>query len=371
MLRLIASCVITLAILSDSTAALAANGGIVKGALNLLKESAKESVLGAANAVGQEAGRRLADRLFDNDIPRRVVILRELDAIELVAGVYQYEIQKLKEAIDEKVSRKTFIALMDVTIARISEHEYRLNQIEARASRFEADLERQSGRITDLSKHLYSVRKEVGELERHVEQMNKRFELELAQIASGLAEEKAERRAIDLQLATAIQINDQKTMALLKEHGDEISRLKHHISPETRSKTASFLGADGASLIISGGDPIEAIRTLRLSVAYDKNANLHPDPGSRYFLAVAYKRAGERQRAEEILAEAIVAERFRTLPGWWRHIIEKFYGEDRLWVEAARQDRRYGVRAPRAVEHLQDGDQVPKPNTKETTTSGS
>ena len=355
MLKIIAVCVVSFVILSNSTSAVA-SGGFVKSALNILKEGAKESGRGAANAIGQEAGRRIADRLFDTrptgeEIPRVVVILRELDAIAKVAGHFDNEIQKLKEAIDDKVSRKTFIALLDATIAQIAEQEYVLAQHEARISRIEADLERQSGRITNLNQQMYSVKNELQQHQRTLDAMNRKFDLALNQIASGLAQEKAERRAVDVQLAAAIEANDRKVMAKLEEHGTEIARLRHAIDPVTRGKTASFLGADGAQLIIRGGDPVEAIRTLRLAIAYDKNANLHPDPASRYFLAVAYRRDGQVARAEEMLQEAVVAERHRTLPGWWRYVIEKFYGEDRFWVEAARQERRYGVRAPLEIEH--------------------
>lgn len=126
------------------------------------------------------------------------------------------------------------------------------------------------------------------------------------------------------------------------------------ISPNTRGQTSARLGAEGATILLRNGDNVDAQRILRLLLAYDKSVHKLADPAARCWLAIAYRRAGLNERAEEMLAESIVAERHRGFPVWHDKINEKFQNSDRQWAESRRQDARFGVRAPRSVMSLDD-----------------
>ena len=296
----------------------------------LIAELAREVMFGIAS----ETGGIIAQRMFQvdadgNEVCNVKAIEERLVAIESVSGEQASLIRELRYSIDGKTSKAVFNAMVKATEARIA-------GLEAQQARFAAELSRQSDRISDVAYQAKLLRADLNNAVRDLK-------VELGQLATGLSDERLARRLADEKLAGE-----------LEQAKGRLSRLENLISPKTRAQTASMLGGNGASLIVSNGDTMEAIRTLRLAIAYDATVNAHPDPASRYFLAVAYRRAGRTDRADEMLTEAVVAERFRAQPEWWHRLAERFQGPERLWLESARKDLRYGVTAPRNVLYLND-----------------
>lgn len=237
----------------------------------------------------------------------------------------------LRDRIDDNTSRAEFLLMVEKMNAQMAQLESKVRDMEYEQSRIER-------KTDDNTRDIRDIRAVMEFRQREFSRVIARIDLELAEIRSRVADlsialdqERVDRIASDLEL------------------DNRLDRVEHHLDAETRSKTAAIIAAVGATSLIKGQDPIEAARVLQLAIAYDKVANMHADPGSRYFLAIAYRRMGEHVRADEMISEAIVAERYRYKPEWYDLVIERFQGEDRRWVDAKRYDPRFGVRAPRRV----------------------
>ena len=240
-------------------------------------------------------------------------------------------LMKLREEIDEKTTRTEYLAMVERMNSQMAQLESKVRDMEYEQSRIER-------KTDDNTRDIRDMRAVMEFRQREFEKVTARIDLELAEIRG---------RVADLSMALDQERVDRIAVDL--ETDNRLDRVEHHLDPETRSKTAAIIAAIGSNSLVNGQDPVEAARVLQLAIAYDKVANMHADPGSRYFLAIAYRRMGEHVRADEMISEAIVAERYRKNPEWYHLVIERFQGEDRRWVDAKRYDPRFGVRAPRRV----------------------
>lgn len=141
---------------------------------------------------------------------------------------------------------------------------------------------------------------------------------------------------------------DAEFMRLVQaKHGAEIKKVQADIAElqeayprYTPGEQARILGASGFTFLLKR-DNREAMRAFRMAHGFEPD-----NPGYLYGLAIAYRRDGQRDFADMLLATGIAKERTRTLKysAWWRHSIERFQGPDRQWLEQARWDPIYGVR---------------------------
>ncbi len=269
------------------------------------------------------------NRLIDNGLD--IVQSALKDAADVSDSEGSQLLMKLREDIDEKTTRTEFLAMVERMNAQMAQLESKVRDMEYEQSRIER-------KTDDNTRDIRDMRAVMEFRQREFEKTTARIDMELADIrgraadlSRALNQEQADRIVADLELDS------------------RLDRIEHHLDPETRRKTAAILAADGAISLVEGQDPVEAARVLQLAVAYDKVANRHVDPGSRYFLALAYHRMGNHNRADETITEAIVSERYRHKPEWYDLVIERLQGADRLWIDGKRFDPRFGVRAPRRV----------------------
>ena len=326
------SCVLVIAVFAGSSTRVDAALPVVAFGLSALKQAA----LGFAGGAGQAVGEGVVSPLFNGEgraVPES--IRRHLRPLESVAGEHARAIQILAESVDERTTRDEFVAA--------------ISKVESLVYAHEARLQAHAVQVAKINKRLASAEatgREHQEFLRYLDESHRKLKAELAEAVDGLQVELAELRASvsDLQLKLGAESAERKQAD--QELSDRLSHIEELISPETRRKTASMLGASGALVLVQNGDPNDAVRTLQLAIAYDTVANRHVDPGSKYYLAVAYRRLGRLPLAEQTLSEAIVAERYRSLPEWYENVTERFQNKDRLWMENARRDYVYGVRSP-------------------------
>ena len=216
--------------------------------------------------------------------------------------------------------------------SRISELQYQQDKLREDSRQNTANIGRNSALIEKLDESIIRTR---AQLNAAIE----RIDVELSSIREDISR-------------IELSINEESRIRAAEDaiHAREIARLSRLVSPDTSRKTASILGAKAATLLINNEDPEEAAKVLQLAIAYDKREHAHPDPGLRYYLAIAYRRMGKEILADELVMEGIVAQRFRDLPEWYRQRTQYFQGPDRQWLRDKQFDPRFGVRAPRIPE---------------------
>ena len=254
-------------------------------------------------------------------------------------------IMVLASGIDAGTTAEEYDLMLAKINSVLAEHDARIRDFEYRI-RFVEDETRSNRRSIE------QLRREQDLLQRRFQEDLERVDLEITslrarqfELEQNLVEEARERRRRDAELQRGIVGN----RAEIEVNRVQIQQVYSWVSPVTRNTTAAQLAASGAEALLRKGDLVDATRVLQLSLAYDKLANKHVDPGVRYYLAVAYRRAGDMTRAEEMLVEAVTAERFRRTADWFARLEHEFQGEDRLWVESIRRDPRIGVKSPREV----------------------
>lgn len=265
---------------------------------------------------------------------------------EQVSDAYAAQgIRTLRSSIDPNTTWEEYEAILAQINVTMAAHEARVAELENQVSQ-------DSRSISDLDQRVTKNRISISEVKEHQRRLKERFDYSMksldfeiarikgrqSELEQSIRDEAAQRRNEDLNLQRQIDFNS-----------SDISKLYSLISPETRRTTAARLASKGAIELLKGSDLVDVTRTLQLALAYDKFSEKHVDPGVRYYLAVAYRRAGKMQNAEEMIIEAVTAERFRETPDWFYRIHERFQGDDRKWVESYRRDPRFGVRAPRDV----------------------
>ncbi len=278
------------------------------------------------------------------------------------AGDYESSraIHQLRSSIDSNTTPAEYDAILARINTTMADHEARLQDLALTAAENRVSIneikrqqlelrERFESSLVRLDLEIARIKGKQEDLERKIQaeaaerlRSNQNLQSALRRTKEGLErqvrDEAAERQRADDNLKAQIDLTK-----------DDVNKLFALVSPETRRSTAARLASGGAIQLLANGNVVDATRSLQLAVAYDKVSEKHADPGSRYYLAVAYRRTGDNTKAEEMVMEAIAAERFRALPRWYYRLTERFQGEDRLWVESFRQDPRFGVRAPREV----------------------
>jgi peroxiredoxin len=126
----------------------------------------------------------------------------------------------------------------------------------------------------------------------------------------------------------------------LRNAEEEIKEFKRRYPWYETGQQARILGASGFNFLHKKDLP-EAGRAFRLAHGFEPD-----NPGYLYGLAIVYRRDGQGDFAELLLARAVALERNHTLrySTWWRNSIERFQGPDRFWLDSARWDPVYGVR---------------------------
>ncbi|HCS53645.1 MAG TPA: hypothetical protein DIW81_18980 [Planctomycetaceae bacterium] len=280
-----------------------------------------------------------ADDTKDADVTE---IKKRIKEIRAVSGEHEKMLIWLEDQINERITVKEFEYHLAKVIDKITE-------LEATTARHELEIEKNRSLIFRNSQGVEENRKFLQYLQSKHDELRREFDIAINEL-----EIEVNKTQLELKNETYNRIQeDQKLSRDIEGVSRRVSELEYLITPETRYKTASVLASNGALMLINSGDSLEASRFLRLSIAYDKIDNRHFDPASRYWLAIAYRRLGKLERAEEVLAEAIAAERFREMPKWHRVVIERFQGPDRFWIENARREPRFGVKAPRDIVSLE------------------
>ena len=340
--RFVVAILITIA----SAPACNGNGFLADLAGTAVKAGLSGFVRGAANEGGAVFGGKVVQHFTSDGNPGDINSLKQrLNQLELDAGVYAELVKKLNDSIDQKTTKIEFEAKVSQVLKEIANLEAKQAEIELRLSQRIGKVEEQ----TYLNqRYIEGVAAAQRQLRKELELSVARLDQQLAVLSVDLKSDQTERKKAD-----EIQRTD------IAELRGDVARLFSMISPNTRAHTAARLGADAALMIVANGDNLDAIRMLRLSLAYDKSVQKHDDPAARYWLAIAYRRANLNERAEEMLAESIVAERHRVYPAWHHKINEKFQNSDRNWAESRRTDARFGVRAPRSVFTVSEDD-IPK-----------
>jgi tetratricopeptide (TPR) repeat protein len=253
----------------------------------------------------------VANEFIDDGKNRLQAWIRDVEEVSDSEG--SQLLMKLRESIDDKTSKSEFLAMVERMNSEMAKMESNIRDLEYSQSRIEQ-------RVNDNSREIQNEKELNNARKREFDNAVARIDVAFAELrgrvndlARSLQEERIERVEADLELDS------------------RLDRVEHHLDPETRRKTAAILAADGALSLVKQQDPVEASRVLQLAVAYDEIANQHSDPGSRYFLAIAYRRMGKHTQADETIAEAIVAERYRYKPEWYDLVIERLQGDDRRW----------------------------------------
>src|SRR5262249_8875371 len=107
----------------------------------------------------------------------------------------------------------------------------------------------------------------------------------------------------------------------------------------TPKQQAVQLGVAGFQAMRQG-DCKEAIALFRKANAYDDR-----DPGFLYGLAMAYRQAGDLDRAEHAVTRGISLERQRSPGAWFVTVLEREQSNCGRWLRSARNDPIHGVRA--------------------------
>ncbi len=254
-------------------------------------------------------------------------------------------IQELRSSLDANMTWSEYDAVLAQINATMAAHEARVADLENRVAQSTLS-------ITDLDNRTEKNFLSIGGLREQQRRLREQFDESLKDLDFQIARIKGKQVELEEEIrneAMERQGADALLQSQLDVHTDDISKLYSLISPDTRGTTAARLASSGAIELLRGSDLTDVIRTLQLSLAYDKISEKHVDPGVRYYLAVAYRRAGKTHQAEEMLIEAVTAERFRETANWFYRIHYRFQGDDRLWVDSFRRDPRFGVRAPRDV----------------------
>lgn len=242
---------------------------------------------------------------------------------------HRQALSEFQRMLDSKASIAEVREMWRVTCQRMDEFEGRMARLEYEAAYLRRDISRNKALIEHVDLKLERHRAEFVQTIEAIRTDLSSLRTGLVSLETDLEEEIEERRLED-------EIQSR-----------EISNLKRLITPKTSRQIASVLGSKAATILIHNGDPAEAVTLLQLAMAYDKRENKFADPGLRYYLAVAYKRTGQLNLANEALMDGIVAQRFRELPSWYRNRTEFFQGPDRKWLRDAQHDPRFGVQSPR------------------------
>lgn len=318
------------------TAAAGEWGPIVDGIFRITGRVIERGVAEKAGELGEQLFQRVklngnAGRLFGEETVHALADgLRELASD--ADPHHQTAIEKIIGSVDQNVSIEEFEMLVRRVDHHIREYDYQIKEFEYQLSTLRQDVEANREYIAAVEQML----------KRHKDEVQKTFE----RIDESIVELKAGLAALRADVET--EVRERKLEDAVQWR--EISRLSRLISPDTAKQTSAILGAKGAKIIIDNGDPKEAATLLQLAMAYDKRENRFADPGLRYYLAVSYRRMGDENRANELLLEGIVAQRFRELPDWYVRRTEFFQGNDRKWLRDAQFDPRFGVRSPRNPE---------------------
>ena len=314
----------------DAAVAAGVESLVGKGLDNLSKDgNGSNTVAGASLAAALGAGavelkKFLLNESANADDPAVQGYLNALSG-KIESSVTRGELDQMWREFDSRLTEYE---------TRLSEQNYRIHALEEDSKRNAANIDRNTALIERAQARIRELQEEMRE---SIEDLN----IELEGIRQGIAVFRAE-----------FADEQQRTRAVERYFDSRVTTLEKLITPKTAGQTASVLGADAAKMLINNQDPGEAKKLLLLSIAYDKRANKHADPGARYFLALAYRRLGDNVRAEEWLMEGVFAERFRETPDWFKRASEWFQGPDRNWLHATRRNPRFGVRAPRRVSTL-------------------
>lgn len=275
----------------------------------------------ATHLAGYMVDRFLLDPLFDSltgqpDVPR---IQRQLTYIERKDPQHAEEIRRLREAIDDKMTREDVEALIGDAPNRIdAELASQVRQIQEQRQLLEvhqAILTAVRSDIEFLAIGQRRLEEEIGSVQRQVEE---------------LGEEVAEEFSSQGRRLTAAE--------------QELERIKRDYPRWTHKQQSSVLGA-AAMELIENDDADEAVRAFRAAHGYDPS-----DPGHLFGLGLAYYRLGKEEIAMQSVARGIALERKRTLEDWYSRKIERVQGAQRVWLETQRFDPVYGVFVPGLVQ---------------------
>lgn len=310
-------------LLVQSSPSYAAGGvrGVLERLYNFIDSPIGGIVVGEAIDLGKQA--------WTNS--QREATKRQLEKIANDSGQYAPFVRSLIPNINPDTTPYAFNAMVKESIATIS----RLDAADAAMEAKIANLQKRQGAAES---DIYFNKRRIEAIER----LQKEYKAEFDRAIDSL-DRRVGALGVRLDLET---LERQQADQTLSGRIDDIARV---VLPETRRTTAAKLGSDGAMILLANGNTNDAIGMLRLSMAYDKHSQKHLDPGCRYWLAMAYHRAGMVVPAEEMLSEAVVAERLRHVPEWHGRVVEKFQTKERCWMEAGRQERRFGVQAQRDV----------------------
>jgi hypothetical protein len=267
------------------------------------------------------------------------VVVERLTAVEKVSTPeVATAIRKLREAVEAGVTRKEYLAMVAAINKEMAAYAARVSEVEYRLTEMSRDTAENRKMVEYAQQANLDLRREFEEAMKRTDVSLAKLRVRMSDLEKALSQETEERKSEDAHLHSRINITEGR-----------VSILEQMISPETRATTAEILAGQGGLMIAKDENPAEAAKLLQLAIAYDRAGQMQADPGARYFLAVAYRRLARNEAAEEMLTEAIVAERFRETSRWFELVAEQFQGPDRQWMENLRSDPRFGVRAPREV----------------------
>lgn len=262
----------------------------------------------------------------------------QIDALISKDQQHAAELRALKAAVNDRMTRAEveakFMDFLKTINPKLEEmaQDIRTLQIQAEEQRQRSELHQ--ALITELQKD-QEILRDMQEAQRR--EYLRELEKQRQEYTQGLERQSDRTDRIESGLSSQMQrtINLQQAFEALRKDYPRWDP----------NKQATQLAVAGMRSLVQR-DNKEALRAFRFAHAFDPT-----DPGVLYGLAVATKRAGNREFAEMLLAKGIVAERRRSLKSivWWKYAGERFQGQDRLWVEDARVDAVYGVFVPGVI----------------------